>query len=176
MKTATLLTVSLLGAAFTQPAQAAGFYGALYYQAQDVELNDRSYYPKHWLASGGWLSRYGIGPELQIGGGTRDDEENGFALETRQFRGIALRFQSPDQYGAHAWISTGYGELQLRGSLDGESYPGEEWFTGPTVMLGVEFHLSDALPGLAAGLSYTRWFLEDDMKNDSLGLGVSYAF
>ena len=176
MKTARLLSAGLIGAALAVPAQAAGFYGSLYYQVQDVQLDDVSYYPQQWLVTGGWLSRYGIGPELQIGGGTRDDDENGFAIKTQQFRGVAARFQSPDEYGAHAWLSLGYGELQLNGSLDGESYPGNEWFTGPTVTLGVEFYLSDAVPGLAAGLSYSRWFLEDEMKNDNVGLGVSYAF
>ncbi|MDO6459738.1 hypothetical protein Q4485_03435 [Granulosicoccaceae sp. 1_MG-2023] len=178
MKTVTLLTAGLLGGALAAgPVQAEGFFGSLYYQVQDLKLNDTSYYPQQWLASAGWLSHYGIGPEIQLGWGSREHEKDGLSIETGDFRGVAVRLQSPDEFGGHAWVSVGYGELQLDGSLDGEDYPGSEWFKGPTVTIGVELLVSrNRLPGLAMGLTYSRWFLEDDMQNDNFGLGASYAF
>ncbi|MCB1755271.1 MAG: hypothetical protein KDJ38_07100 [Gammaproteobacteria bacterium] len=166
-----LLAVSGLSGALAD----SGWYGDVAAEVYDIRIDGQSYFPRQLkISAGHWLLR-DIGLELHAGSSIGSDSSDGFELETAAYQGVSIRWQSPRRFIAKAYILTGYGRLQLDGSLDDTGFPGKEWFSGPVLSLGLIFPFSER-SGWNAGLSYNHYFLEDDLKIEGINAVLRYEF
>jgi hypothetical protein len=166
------LCVSLL----TETIKADTFwYGGLNAEVLDLHIGKQSYYPRQFrISAGRWLAR-NVGVEAHLAGSIKESSLNGYELTAKAYSGLYLRFQSPQEHGAKAYLLAGFGQLSLDGSVNGSGFPGKEKFSGPVVSLGLMFPFS-ASSHWNANVAYSHYFLEDELRIDSLSAGIRYEY
>ena len=165
----------LLFAAADVTADESDWYLGIGINAYDIELNNESYFPRQLGVYGGYWLVPGIGLELQAGVDAGAYNSGGFELGVNSRVSALVRWQTPGRRTARAYILTGYSQLELDGAVEDSGFPGEESFGGPVLGIGVMFSPDKTSPW-SAGVGYSHYFLDDDMKTESIDAAVQYDF
>lgn len=165
-------------AAFVLPlscASAGQFYGEINYEIQYFDIASQSFTPQMISGSlGAWLMP-GIGIEANAAASVLDDSEDGFSLETSHLGALNLRFESPHNNRATAYILLGGVTMKLNGDHNGSQFPGEETFNGYQVTLGLNQYFPNN-PQLAVNLSATKYGVDEDFDSFGLRFGLRRDF
>lgn len=148
--------------------QASADYGS-------VDIQDNTFNPSVMSLTGGAWVRQGIAVELEYGQGVVDDDAGGLTVDVPSFGALAVRFQSPEDFGIKAHFTAGYGWFNLEGEFNDSSYPGDETFSGPMVGLGLLFPIRAAYPWSVA-LEYGQTFGDDNVDMGTIGMGLRYGY
>lgn len=156
-------------------AQAGRLYGDINYEFQYFDISDSKFTPQMVTGTlGVWLYK-GIGLEGNFGAGTTDDTENGLTLETDTMTAVNIRFESPNQVGATAYILLGAVNYDLKGSQTNSNFPGKESFDGYHVGAGLNQYFPNA-SNTAINFSGHVYGLDEDIDSYGLRIGIRHDF
>lgn len=144
--------------------------------AGGVRHSELDFYPQFGSFSAGIFVYGNIGIEGFVGTSISDFEKDGFTLDVTESSGVALRLQSPPQYGGmQAYLLLGYVNFNLEqkeNSLAGRRTV-QTSFNGARVAIGVHQRFKSAR-GLMFGVEYRNDYAETGITVDGLSVGLRY--
>lgn len=146
-------------------ASGESFSPALFQLKADIEVTD------------GLLD--GIGIQGMVAGPISDDSANGMTLEVAQQSGIYLTLTNPEHQPEDLKVSIllGYASTKIETHLPnlGDNASSKDTFSDFSYGISLQDQIIEGKPFYWT-LDYIRYYKDDYLRVDGLGLGVTYAF
>jgi hypothetical protein len=140
-----------------------------------IKVNSTAITPIVFELSSAVRHSSGMGAELRLGKGIKDNTRNSVTTEVASRAAALVTFTTDLLSTTRVTLGLGYVSTELDSNLNNTGFPGKQSYDGGVVELSVEDRLNYSSSFYWYG-GYRSYYRDDDVKISSIGLGARYEF